>query len=124
MASSTQHSLALNLGKKEIQVDLLTLKKADLIIRALNHKLRLQVIKLLIGKPELTVTEIYIKLRIEQSVASQHLATLRRAGIVSTRREGKFIFYVLNPDRIDEINELAKTLVGPQAPAKPAKAKK
>ncbi|MCU0335023.1 MAG: metalloregulator ArsR/SmtB family transcription factor [Chitinophagaceae bacterium] len=113
MASSNHLYLTLFAGsKKEIQVELLTLKKADLIIRALNHKLRLQIIRLLHDKEELTVTEIYVKLRLEQSVASQHLALLRRAGIVETRREGKFIFYSINTSRIEEIHKLSKALVG------------
>lgn len=113
MASSSQHYLTLYAGsKKEMQIELLTLKKADLIIRALNHKLRLQIIRLLHDKDELTVTEIYVKLRLEQSVASQHLALLRRAGIVTTRREGKFIFYSVNASRIEEIFKLSKMLVG------------
>ncbi len=112
MASLTQHLLTLSgNGKKEIQVELLTLKKADLVIRALNHKLRQQIIKLLNDKQEQTVTEIYVKLRMEQSVASQHLALLRRAGIVKTRRDGKFIFYSLNMNRVEEINKLAKALI-------------
>lgn len=113
MASSNQHHLVLFPGtRKEVVVELLTLKKAELIIRALNHKLRLQIIKLLHGKDELTVTEIYVKLRIEQSVASQHLALLRRAGIVETRRDGKFIFYSVNTARIEEIFKISKSLVG------------
>ncbi|MES2645719.1 MAG: metalloregulator ArsR/SmtB family transcription factor [Bacteroidota bacterium] len=112
MATSNQHFLVLYPGsRKEIQVELLTLKKADLIIRALNHKLRLQIIRLLHDKDELTVTEIYVKLRLEQSVASQHLAILRRAGIVKTRRDGKFIYYSISPSRIDEIFKISKTLV-------------
>jgi DNA-binding transcriptional ArsR family regulator len=112
MATSAQHILTLFPGsRKEILVDLITLKKAEIIIKALNHKLRLQVIRLLHEKDELTVTEIYMKLRIEQSVASQHLAILRRAGIVKTRREGKFIFYNLHVNRIEEIFKIAKTLI-------------
>lgn len=112
MAISSQHLLVLYPGsRKEIQVDLLTLKKADLIIRALNHKLRLQLIRVLHDKDELTVTEIYVKLKLEQSVASQHLAILRRAGIVKTRREGKFIFYSVNSSRIEEVYRIAKTLI-------------
>lgn len=112
MAASSQHFLVLFPGsKKEIQVELLTLKKADLVIRALNHKLRLQIIRMLHDKEELTVTEIYVKLKLEQSVASQHLAILRRAGIVVTRREGKFIYYSVNPTRIEEIYNIAKSLV-------------
>ncbi|MFX5714280.1 metalloregulator ArsR/SmtB family transcription factor, partial [Acinetobacter baumannii] len=66
------------------------------MLRSINHKLRQQIIKLLDEHIKMTVTELYVKLRLEQSVASQHLAILRRAGIVSTSREGKFIYYAVN----------------------------
>jgi DNA-binding transcriptional ArsR family regulator len=112
MAASHQHFLVLHPGsRKESKVELMTLKKADIIIRALNHKLRLQIIRLLQDKGEMTVTEIYTKLKLEQSVASQHLAILRRAGIVNTRRDGKFIFYTLNTTRIEEIYNISKGLI-------------
>jgi DNA-binding transcriptional ArsR family regulator len=112
MATSKENFLVLNPGsRKELKIELLTLKKADITIRALNHKLRLQIIRLLQDKGEMTVTEIYSKLKLEQSVASQHLAILRRAGIVITRRDGKFIFYTLNSVRIEEIYNISKALV-------------
>jgi DNA-binding transcriptional ArsR family regulator len=56
----------------------------------------------------LTVTEIYVRLRIEQSVASQHLAILRDAGVVKTERDGKFIYYSLNGQRLDELSALVE----------------
>jgi DNA-binding transcriptional ArsR family regulator len=59
----------------------------------------------------LTVTEIYVKLRVEQSVASQHLAILRRAEFVKTSREGKNIYYTLNLTRLDEVNTFIKQLL-------------
>ena len=49
------------------------------------------------------VTDIYVKLRLEQSVASQHLAILRRANIVRTERMGKEIYYSLNNNRIEQV---------------------
>jgi DNA-binding transcriptional ArsR family regulator len=60
----------------------------------------------------ITVTEIYIKLKLEQSVASQHLAILRKAGIVSTERDGKCIFYSVNYNRLKQVHEIAKELIG------------
>ncbi|MGI8951217.1 MAG: ArsR/SmtB family transcription factor [Chitinophagaceae bacterium] len=99
-------------NKKEIKVDFFRVKKAALILRALNHKLRQQIIKLIDEHNKMTVTEIYIKLRLEQSVASQHLAILRRAGIVSTKRDGKFIYYTINYPRIKEVNDFAEQLAG------------
>jgi DNA-binding transcriptional ArsR family regulator len=60
----------------------------------------------------MTVTEIYVKLRLEQSVASQHLAILRKAGFVKTERDGKFIYYSVNTERLEELNRFVKDLVG------------
>lgn len=94
-----------------INVDYHALKKAALVLRALNHKLRQQLLKL-IEDEKITVTEIYVRLRLEQSVASQHLAILRKAGIVTTERDGKFIYYMVNYKRIDEISQFVKNLVG------------
>lgn len=88
------------------------LKDAALVLRALNHKLRQQILSLLASEEKITVTEIYVRLRIEQSVASQHLAILRKAGIVNTERDGKFIFYTVNYKRLDEISQFVKDLVG------------
>ncbi len=93
------------------KMDYVHMKKAAMILRAVNHKLRQQMIKLLDENKKMTVTDIYVKLRLEQSVASQHLAILRRAGIVSTERDGKFIYYGVNYNRINEVNAFVEDLV-------------
>lgn len=95
-----------------LKMDYVHMKKAAMILRAMNHKLRQQMVKLLDENKKMTVTDIYVKLRLEQSVASQHLAILRRAGIVITEREGKFIYYAVNYNRISEVNEFVAELVG------------
>jgi len=90
---------------------LLKTKKASLVLRALNHRLRQQILTLIEENPSIIVTDIYSKLKIEQSVASQHLAILRKAGIVTTTREGKFIKYIVNQDRINEIETFVDQLL-------------
>jgi DNA-binding transcriptional ArsR family regulator len=97
---------------ENVRLDFLHMKKSMLILRALNHKLRQQILKLLDEKRKVTVTEIYIELRLEQSVTSQHLAILRRAGLVSAFREGKFIYYAINYKRVKEVNNFVEQLVG------------
>jgi len=97
--------------ESEIKIDFLQIKKSSLILRALNHKLRQNILKLLEEQGKLTVTELYVQLRLEQSVASQHLAILRRAGIVKTEREGKFIYYLLNQPRIADIGRCVVELL-------------
>lgn len=93
------------------KINYLDVKKAAAILRAINHKLRQSIIKLLEEKENLTVTEIYVKLRVEQSVASQHLAILRRAEFVETNRDGKNIHYKLNQARLEEVNQFVKQLL-------------
>jgi DNA-binding transcriptional ArsR family regulator len=96
---------------ENLKLDFLRLKKAAMILRALNHKLRQLLVRLIDEHQKITVTEIYVNLKLEQSVVSQHLAILRRAGIVITEREGKFIFYSLNYKRLKEINAFVEELV-------------
>ena len=96
---------------QQLKINLHNLKKAALVLRAMNHKLRQQILSLIDTEKKITVTEIYVRLRLEQSVASQHLAILRRAGIVVTQRDGKFIYYTVNHARIEEINKFISELV-------------
>jgi DNA-binding transcriptional ArsR family regulator len=98
-------------SSSELKIDVLQLKKAALILRAVNHKLRQQILKLIHQNGKMTVTEIYVKLRLEQSVASQHLAILRKAGYVNTLRDGKFIFYSVNYDRLDQVHAIVHELL-------------
>ncbi len=110
MKKAKVDSFSLKNGKTEIKLAYGELRKIVLILRAINHDLRKNIVKLLSETPKMNVTKIYIKLRLEQSVASQHLAILRRAGIVVTERQGKHIEYSLAQERLKEIGELAQTI--------------
>ncbi len=110
MRKQKSETIVLKKGKQEIQLDYAELRKAVLVLRAINHKLRQRMIDLLEEHERMTVTDIYIKLRLEQSVASQHLAILRRAGVVATDRQGKFIYYSLDTDRLGQISGLVEEL--------------
>ncbi|MDB5199458.1 MAG: ArsR family transcriptional regulator, partial [Chitinophagaceae bacterium] len=66
-----QHSQILLINKGE------EIKKAAKVFRAIDHPLRKQILKILDAKSQATVTEIYVNLNIEQSVASQHLKILK-----------------------------------------------
>jgi len=110
MTKQRKEIVSLKKGKREVELDYGELRQAVLVLRAVNHKLRQRIIDLLEENESMTVTDIYIKLRLEQSVASQHLAILRRAGIVKTRREGKFIHYSLDHERLNLINGLIAQL--------------
>ncbi len=110
MRKQKNENVTLKHGNKDILLDYAELRKAVLVLRAVNHKLRQRVIDLLEEGESMTVTDIYIKLRLEQSVASQHLAILRRAGVVKTQRQGKFIYYSLDKERLTQISKLVEEL--------------
>ncbi|MFN8324109.1 MAG: metalloregulator ArsR/SmtB family transcription factor [Chitinophagales bacterium] len=97
-------------GKDNIVLDFGKLRRAVLTLRAINHPLRKKIVSMLENKRSMMVTEIYDLLKLEQSVASQHLAILRRADIVTTKREGKCVFYSVNKKRIGEITSLVEDL--------------
>lgn len=107
-----EKELVVEANPNAIKIDYYNVKKAALTLRALNHKLRQQLLKLIEEEQKITVTEIYVRLRLEQSVASQHLAILRKAGIVNTERDGKFIYYIVNHKRIEDINRFVADLIG------------
>ena len=113
MAKKTNHdvlSLTKENGKDQIRLEYNKLKKAELTLRALDHPIRKQMVSLIEAKKKLSVTGLHLKLKLEQSVASQHLAVLRKAKVVTASREGKFICYSVNQKRLDEIAVLIKDL--------------
>ena len=99
------------INSTDLKIEVLRIKKTALILRAINHKLRQQILKLVEEQGKITVTELYLTLRLEQSVASQHLAILRKAGFVNTSRDGKFIYYSVNHDRLEELNKFMNDLL-------------
>lgn len=102
-------------GNKDVSplnIDILLLKKSAGVIRAVNHKLRQQILSLLHLEEKLGVTDIYQKLQLDQSVASQHLAVLRHAGFVVTERQGKQIFYSVNYQRLEELKQFNIRILG------------
>jgi ArsR family transcriptional regulator len=64
------------------------------VLRALADQTRLRIVALLCGG-EVCVCHIHEALRVPQPTASRHLAYLRRAGLVETRREGSWVYYSL-----------------------------
>lgn len=64
----------------------------DDILRALANLRRLQILRAL-GDGALWVSDLQARLPLSQSALSQHLARLRDAGIVATRRQGQAVAY-------------------------------
>src|SRR5467141_160468 len=73
---------------------------------ALSDETRLEIVRLL-SHGERCVCELQGVLDAAQSRLSFHLKTLKDAGLVSDRRDGRWIYYALKRDALDEIVEFA-----------------
>ena len=60
---------------------------------------------------EKSVGEVADKLGLKQSNTSQHLATLRRAGVITSRRQGNTVFYSLANERIGEACDMVRSFI-------------
>jgi DNA-binding transcriptional ArsR family regulator len=97
--------------KNDLPFDAIITKKAARVLRALNNPKRQTIIKLIQESQPIKVADIYKKLRIEQSVASQQLAILRESRFVNTKRDGHVIYYSLNYDRFAQVDKLSKDVL-------------
>jgi len=74
-------------------------KMQSRLFKALADKTRLKIL-MLIDIREMCVCEIMVALDLTQSTASHHLGILEAAGLVTDRREGKWVFYNLRNKRV------------------------
>jgi DNA-binding transcriptional ArsR family regulator len=80
---------------KKNTLDIQKLELAASKLRAMAHPMRIAIIDLLTENKQLTVTEIYEQLSIEQASASHHLNILKSKGLLESKRNGKMILYSL-----------------------------
>jgi ArsR family transcriptional regulator len=72
------------------------------ILRAIAHPLRMKILHFIDKHQTINVNKIYNTLKLEQSITSQHLKVLRLSGLVTARKEGKYMHYSLNYNKIGQ----------------------
>lgn len=88
-----------------------SLAKVSDLLQVISPEVRLEIL-LAIGSGEVCVCHLETGLGYRQAYISQHLMALREAGVLSTRRDGKYIFYRLERPEIMEIMDMTARLVG------------
>lgn len=83
--------------------------KAELF-KALGHPARVRVLELL-AEGERSVGDIQPLVGIESSHLSQQLGVLRRAGLVSTRKEGSSVIYAIRDPQLVELLAVSKRIL-------------
>ena len=81
------------------------------LCKTLSNPKRLEILDILKGEGEITVNALAEALEIPKANTSQHLAVLRQAGVVNTRRDGINVFYSLRSDRISEACALTRQIL-------------
>jgi len=80
-------------------------------LRSIAHPARIAIIDLLHRHNEMSVTEIYEQLAIEQAVASHHLRILKDKKVVNVKREGKNSLYSLSHKDFHSIIDIMAKVV-------------
>src|SRR5258705_2279235 len=78
--------------------------------KTLGHPARIRVLELL-SEREYAVSEMLPEVGIEPANLSQQLSILRRAGLVTARREGLSVSYMLTSPRVAEMLALARAIL-------------
>ena len=99
------------MGKTNVEINHEKLEASSVVLRALAHPLRLQILDFIDKNDGINVNRIYNSLDLEQSITSQHLRILRMAELVKTERDGKFIHYKLNYEKLNDISKFVADLV-------------
>jgi ArsR family transcriptional regulator len=86
-----------------------SLIEAVTLFHALSDETRLALLEQLKGG-ERCVCELTDAMKAGQSRLSFHLKVLKEAGLLLDRREGRWMYYSINPDAIESLEELVDTL--------------
>jgi ArsR family transcriptional regulator len=84
-----------------------SLARSSRLFKAFADPVRLRLLNLLVGRRELCVCHLHAALDLLQPTVSRHLAYLRKAGVVLSRKDGLWVYYRL----ADPADELHRTLL-------------
>jgi ArsR family transcriptional regulator len=84
--------------------------KAELF-RVLGHPARVRILELL-RDGEKSVGALQAELELDSGSTSQHLAALRRIGLVESRREGTSVYYRVDDPTVFDLLEAGRAIIG------------
>ena len=96
--------------------ELVEARELRIYLRAIGDLARLQIMRQLAQNKEMGVTELARALRVSQPLLSFHLGVLRRADLVSVRKEGRSVFCALNRQALRSFGQRFDAWVGEGPP--------
>jgi DNA-binding transcriptional ArsR family regulator len=85
--------------------------------QGLANPTRLKIVELLLERGELNVGELIEAVQMSQGQISNQLACLKWCGYVTSRSEGKYVYYRVTDPRVKDLTNLARALVADNAEA-------
>ena len=92
-----------------VRADPVYVVKAQLF-RVLGHPLRIRILEVL-SDGERTVGDLQAELELDSSSTSQHLAALRRQGVLDSRRAGTSVYYRIRDPRVSQLLAVARQIL-------------
>lgn len=89
-------------------------KKSTRLLKAMAHPVRLAILDILMDNEEECVCHMEAMLGYRQAYLSQHLMSMREAGLVEDRREGRNIFYRISQPGMVSLLSNVRLLLEPQ----------
>lgn len=86
----------------------------SMFFHGLANPVRLQIVLALIDR-EKSVSELIEELEMKQSQISNQLTCLKTCGFVSSKKEGKYVYYKVSDPRVQEIIQLVQSIVADNA---------
>jgi ArsR family transcriptional regulator len=99
---STRFDVFRALGYMTVAAAPLSADHARLMLKALAEPIRLRLIEVL-GNGERCVCELTSELGMAQSKLSFHLKVLKEAGLLNAREDGRWVYYSLEPQSLQEL---------------------
>lgn len=81
------------------------------LFRVLGHPARVRILELL-RDGERSVGSLQAELGLDSGGTSQHLAALRRIGLVTSRRDGTSVFYQIEDESVFDLLEAGRAIIG------------
>ena len=81
------------------------------LCKTLSNPKRLEILDILKDRQEISVNQLAELLEIPKANTSQHLAVLRQAGVVNTRKDGINVYYSLRSSKISEACSLTRQIL-------------
>lgn len=88
---------------------------AAIAFKALGDPVRLEIVRKLVGR-ELCVCDILETFKLSQPTVSHHLKVLKYAGLVSDRKDGKWVYYRLDNENVGKMVEMLAGLNAGEEP--------